>query len=89
MQFDIPVPPLDFIQKGCIVTGTNAGSLQDVQEAFGFAKRGQVRVKVQSFEMDQAAEVFKEVVSPCFVFRGRPWNHDAKRAINGSACEQG
>jgi alcohol dehydrogenase, propanol-preferring len=60
-SFGIPVSPLEFIQKGCYVTGTNAGPLQDVQEALQFALRGQVRVHVQTFPMDMAEEVFQKL----------------------------
>ncbi|KAJ5465286.1 uncharacterized protein N7458_000972 [Penicillium daleae] len=59
--FDIPVQPFQFIQTGCVVTGTNAGSLQDVQEALAFAARKQVRVEVQCFPMEQAEAVFQNV----------------------------
>jgi propanol-preferring alcohol dehydrogenase len=59
--FDIPFSPLEFIQKGCYVTGTNAGPLQDVQEALQFAVRGQVKVHVETFPINAAEEVFQRL----------------------------
>lgn len=59
--FDIPLQPPELIQKGCYVNGTNAGPLQDVQEALQFAARGQVKVHVQTFPMGMAEEVFRRL----------------------------
>jgi alcohol dehydrogenase, propanol-preferring len=59
--FNIPLQPLDFLNKGCSVIGIGAGRLDQVQEALDFSAKHDIRPVVTVFPLDQAEDVFKMI----------------------------
>lgn len=54
------------MDKGCSITGVAASSLREVQEAVNFAAEKKIHPVVHIRLMEEAEDVFKDLVSPLY-----------------------
>ena len=61
----MPMTVAECIGKSCHIIGINAGSLADTEETLQFVAKHDIKVSTQVFQMNQAEEVFRKLVSIC------------------------
>jgi propanol-preferring alcohol dehydrogenase len=59
--FHIPILPVEFLGKGAAITGINASSVKDIEDALDFAAHNGIIPTVQTFPMAQAQEAFDKL----------------------------